>query len=82
MIAEIGHAMLWIAAGLALLQIIAGIASLTGREVAPVRPLAAVQGLLTIIAFLLLIWLFVRSDMSIDLVARFGGVGCTVGPLC
>ena len=70
MIAELGHAMLWIAAALALLQIIAGIAELRGSPLIAARPLAVAQGLLTLIAFGLLIWLFVRSDMSVDLVAR------------
>ena len=70
MIAELGHAMLWIAAGLALLQIVAGILELRGRRIVAARPLAIAQGVLTMVAFLLLIWLFVRSDMSVDLVAR------------
>lgn len=70
MIAELGHAMLWIAAGLALLQIVAGIFELRGRHIVAARPLAIAQGVLTLTAFLLLIWLFVRSDMSVDLVAR------------
>jgi cytochrome c-type biogenesis protein CcmF len=70
MIAELGHAMLWIAAGLALLQIVAGIFELRGRHIVAARPLAIAQGVLTMIAFLLLIWLFVRSDMSVDLIAR------------
>ena len=70
MIAELGHAMLWIAAALALLQIVAGIMELRGQPLIAARPLAIAQGLLTLAAFLLLIWLFVRSDMSVDLVAR------------
>ncbi|MEQ1688135.1 MAG: cytochrome c biogenesis protein CcsA, partial [Sphingopyxis sp.] len=70
MIAEIGHACLWIALALALLQIIGGVAELRGRAFVPVRPLAVAQGLLTIGAFGLLIWLFARSDMSVELVAR------------
>jgi cytochrome c-type biogenesis protein CcmF len=70
MIAELGHAMLWIAAALALLQIVAGVMELRGAPLIAARPLAIAQGLLTLAAFLLLIWLFVRSDMSVDLVAR------------
>ena len=70
MIAELGHAMLWIAAALALLQIVAGIMELRGTPLIAARPLAIAQGLLTLTAFLLLIWLFVRSDMSVDLVYR------------
>lgn len=70
MIAEIGHALLWIAAALALLQIVAGIVDLRGGTLIAVRPVAIAQGALTLVAFLLLIWLFVRSDMSVDLVYR------------
>jgi cytochrome c-type biogenesis protein CcmF len=70
MIAELGHAMLWIAAALALLQIVAGIVEMRGGSLVPARPLAVAQGVLTLAAFGLLIWLFVVSDMSVDLVAR------------
>ncbi len=70
MIAELGHAMLWIAAALALLQIVAGVIELRGGQLVPARPLAVAQGVLTLVAFSLLIWLFVVSDMSVDLVAR------------
>ena len=70
MIAELGHAMLWLAAALALLQIIAGAVTLRGGDLVPVRPLAVAQGVLTLCAFAALIWLFVISDMSVELVAR------------
>ncbi len=74
MIAELGHAMLWIGAALALLQIFAGIMELRGQPnataIVPIRPLAVIQGALVLVAFGLLIWLFVRSDMSVELVAR------------
>ncbi|HEV2569383.1 heme lyase CcmF/NrfE family subunit [Sphingomonas sp.] len=72
MIAEAGLAALWLAAALALLQLVMGAVALTpGRAEAGavVRPVAIVQGLLTLAAFLLLIWLFVISDMSVKLVA-------------
>ncbi len=73
MIAEIGLALLWVAAALAIMQIIVGSISLRpGREALGgiVRPVAAVQGLLTLAAFGCLIWLFVQTDLSVDLVAR------------
>src|SRR4051812_21739500 len=72
MIAEGGLAALWLAAALALLQLIMGAAALTpGREEAGrvVRPVAVVQGLLTLLAFAALISVFVTSDMSVKLVA-------------
>ena len=76
MIAEAGLAALWAAAALSLLQLLLGLgpAALRAdnspiRAVAVVRPVAVVQGLLTLSAFLLLIWLFVVSDMSVKLVA-------------
>ena len=71
MIAEIGHALLWIALALALLQIYTGIAELMGKPVvAPIRALGVAQGGLTVLAFVLLIVLFIISDMSVELVAR------------
>ena len=72
MIAEAGLAALWLAAALSLLQFVMGAVALTpGRAEAGalVRPVAIVQGLLTLAAFGLLIWLFVISDMSVKLVA-------------
>jgi cytochrome c-type biogenesis protein CcmF len=71
-IAEAGLAALWLAAALTLLQFLMGAVSLTpGRAEAGavVRPVAIVQGLLTLLAFLLLIRLFWVSDMSVKLVA-------------
>jgi cytochrome c-type biogenesis protein CcmF len=71
-IAEAGLAALWLAAALTLLQLVMGAVALTpGRADAGalVRPVAIVQGLLTLAAFGLLIWLFVISDMSVKLVA-------------
>ena len=72
MIAELGLAMLWLAGALALLQLVAGALALTrhGRELAGiVRPVAVVQGVLCGGAFLALIVLFLRTDLSVKLVA-------------
>ena len=72
MIAELGLAMLWLAGALALLQLAAGALALTGRgsELAGiVRPVAVVQGVLCAGAFLALITLFLRTDLSVKLVA-------------
>ncbi|MDB5704358.1 MAG: cytochrome biosis protein CcmF [Sphingomonas bacterium] len=86
MIAEAGLAALWFAAALAALQLVlaavgvrrtlapasASVANeeLTGQILSAVRPVAVVQGLLATLALLLLIAVFVRSDMSVLLVAE------------
>ncbi|HET9511139.1 MAG TPA: heme lyase CcmF/NrfE family subunit [Sphingomonas sp.] len=73
MIAEAGLAALWLAAALSLLQLaMAAIGLRTGREdvAAATRPVAIVGGVLSAIAFVLLIALFVQSDMSVKLVAE------------
>ncbi|KTE20251.1 cytochrome C biogenesis protein CcmF [Sphingopyxis sp. H050] len=73
MIAELALALLWIAAALACLSLVAGIAFVrTGKDdlAALVRPASVAQGVLTAVSFALLITLFVRSDMSVELVAR------------
>lgn len=86
MIAEAGQAALWFAAALALLQLVAAALGLRftravgvgvpkrlaegAQLIAAVRPVAIVQGLLAALAFALLIALFVRSDMSVLLVAQ------------
>ncbi len=73
MIAELGLAMLWIAAALACLSLIAGALFLRSGKAelaALIRPAAVAMGVLTSLSFLFLIWLFVRSDMSVELVAR------------
>src|SRR3546814_1694822 len=73
MIAELGLALLWIAAALACLSLVAGTLFLRGGPkdlAALVRPASVAQGVLTAAAFGLLIALFVRSDMSVELVAR------------
>ncbi|MFC4295054.1 heme lyase CcmF/NrfE family subunit [Novosphingobium tardum] len=72
MIAEFGLALLWMAAALALLQLVAGSMALTsrGRELgAVVRPVAVAQGVLCAAAFASLIMLFLRTDLSVKLVA-------------
>jgi cytochrome c-type biogenesis protein CcmF len=92
MIAEAGLAALWLAAAMALMQLLlAGLALWIGRAramaavegspradvrlatagqlMAGVRPVAIVQGALAALSFLLLIAVFVRSDMSVLLVA-------------
>ena len=72
MIAEAGLAALWLAAALAVLQLMLGVLGLTGGRDAllpAIRPVAVVQGVLTALSFALLIWLFLDSDMSVKLVA-------------
>ena len=99
MMAEAGLAALWLAAALALLQLLlaalavrgAGASTslstngkggahlpfalgevegqVTGQLAAAVRPVAAVQGVLVACAMLLLLVVFARSDMSVQLVA-------------
>jgi len=71
-IAEGGLAALWLAAALAALQLILGAMGVrSGRSelLAAVRPIAMVQGALTVLAFVALIWLFVTVDLSVALVA-------------
>jgi len=70
---EIGLGMLWLAAALAGLQLIAGALALTegGKGLAGiVRPVAIVQGFLAAAALLALIWCFVETDLSVKLVAE------------
>src|SRR6476659_10127117 len=70
MIAETGLAALWLAAGLAAIQFVLMIAALrTETEVSrAMRSIAVLQGVLTLIAFAMLIMVFARSDMSVALV--------------
>ena len=72
MIAEAGLAALWLAAALAALQLAlaCGLGGEEGRAIRTVRAVAIGQGLLTAIAFAALILLFLRSDMSVLLVAE------------
>ena len=72
MIAELGLAALWLAAAFALLQAFAGIGhwrSLSPALASLTRPVAVMQGLLCLIAFGCLIWLFAVTDLSVLLVA-------------
>lgn len=72
MIAELGLAALWLAAALAALQLLAGIVAVRHEGVslaALVRPVAVVQALLAAVSFLVLIWLFAHTDLSVALVA-------------
>ena len=72
MIAEAGLAALWLAAALCALQLWCGVAALRNGNTAlgsMMRPVAIVQGLLTAIAFAMLIWAFMRTDLSVELVA-------------
>jgi len=72
MIAELGLAALWIAAALAVLQLIGGVLAQRkgGSDIAKlVRPAAITQGLLAAFAFLMLLWLFAMTDLSVKLVA-------------
>jgi cytochrome c-type biogenesis protein CcmF len=73
MIAEAGLAALWFAAALAALQLVLasiGVARGEPDVLRAVRPVAVVQGALAALAMLLLIAVFVRSDMSVLLVAE------------
>ncbi|WP_076073270.1 heme lyase CcmF/NrfE family subunit [Sphingomonas montana] len=72
MIAEFGLAALWIAAALSVLQLGLSALGLTGARDAllpPVRAVAVAQGVMSAAAFVALIWLFVRVDLSVALVA-------------
>jgi cytochrome c-type biogenesis protein CcmF len=71
-IAEAGLAALWLAAAMSLLQLAFSIAALrpAGADLLrAVRPVAVAQALLVGFAFLLLIQLFLRTDLSVALVA-------------
>ncbi len=75
MIAEIGLVALWLAAALAVLQMVSGAFALRAArgEVNPLaiytRPAAVVQALLAGLAFAMLLWGFAVTDLSIKLVA-------------
>lgn len=72
MIAELGLAALWLAAALAALQLYAGaMGQREGRGdlAALVRPAAIAQGLICAFAFVMLLWLFAVTDLSVKLVA-------------
>jgi cytochrome c-type biogenesis protein CcmF len=72
MIAEAGLAALWLAAALAMLQVIAGFGGWlekAGMIAGLVRPICVAQGVLCLIAFASLVWLFAVTDLSVLLVA-------------
>ncbi len=72
MIAEAGLAALWLAAALSLLQLLLGAAAVRpGDEglLRSVRAVAVAQGVLAGLAFLILIRLFLSTDLSVQLVA-------------
>ncbi len=72
MVAEFGLALLWLAAALAFLQLGAGVLSLTGKGkelTGLIRPVAVAQGALVALSFAMLVWLFLRTDLSVKLVA-------------
>jgi len=70
MIAEIGLAVLWLAAALAGLQFLLMFPVLKGQRSVgmPMRRIALVQGVLTLVAFAALILVFARTDLSVALV--------------
>jgi cytochrome c-type biogenesis protein CcmF len=73
MIAELGLAALWLAAALAGLQLLGGFLGQRegGAELAAlVRPAAALQAVLCAFSFAMLLWLFVRTDLSVALVVN------------
>ncbi len=70
MIAEAGLAALWLAAGLAALQLLLMLLALRGGAgIAPaMRGVAMMQGALTVFAFAMLLLVFARTDLSVSLV--------------
>jgi cytochrome c-type biogenesis protein CcmF len=73
MIAELGLAALWLAAALAGLQLLGGIAGLRSEAAGLAglaRPAAVVQAALCAVSFVALMCLFVRTDLSVALVAQ------------
>ena len=72
MIAEAGLAALWLAAALAALQLCLalGAGGARGKAIATIRSVAVAQGLLAAASFVALIILFLRTDLSVLLVAE------------
>src|SRR4051812_17689182 len=73
MIAEAGLAALWLAAALSLLQLFFGFAAANSNSspfASAVRPVALAQALMVGLAFLALIQLFLRTDLSVKLVVE------------
>jgi cytochrome c-type biogenesis protein CcmF len=72
MIAEAGLAALWLAAAMAILQVLGGAMALAGKGAVLAditRPVALAQGVLCLISFAALLWLFWVTDLSVLLVA-------------
>lgn len=72
MIAEAGLAALWLAAAMALLQLVGGLTLIrngAGQLTPLIKPAAYVQGALCTFAFFALMWLFYVTDLSVLLVA-------------
>ena len=72
MIAEAGLAAIWLAAALALLQILLTVGEFRGwwQEPRALRAVAVAQGMLCLIAFAALLIVFARTDLSVKLVAE------------
>ena len=71
MIAEAGLAAIWLAAALALLQTLAGFGAIPARDKSVViRAVAVTLGALTLFAMLMLVLVFLRTDLSVLLVAE------------
>ena len=72
MIAEAGLASLWLAAALALFQLFLSFGPAPARPggLGPVRAVAVVQGILTLLAMAMLMIAFARTDLSVLLVAE------------
>ena len=71
MIAETGLAALWLAAAMALLQLVGGLTLICGegRLTPVIKPAALIQGALCVVSFASLMWLFYITDLSVLLVA-------------
>jgi cytochrome c-type biogenesis protein CcmF len=69
-IAELGLAALWLAAALALLQLLLALGAAKEIGATAARPLALAQGALTLVSFTALIAVFLRTDLSVALVAE------------
>ena len=69
--AETGLAALWLATALAALQLALGLGlgGAAGRQIATIRAVAIGQGLLALLSFGALVALFLRTDLSVLLVA-------------
>ena len=71
MIAEAGLAALWLAASLALLQLFLAFGPKAVRNGSgAIRAVAIAEGTLTLFAFMMLVWVFTRTDLSVLLVAQ------------